>query len=108
MLHRSMKEAAGQCDGLGRERAGPHPVPQSVLHSVSTPRARASYDAVETTARSAYDLGYEVVMLAEATATKTPEEQAASEQHAFPLLGRTLTIDEFFAELGAGAPATTA
>lgn len=63
---------------------------------------------VETTARSAYDLGYEVVMLAEATATKTPEEQAASEQHAFPLLGRTLTIDEFFAELGAGAPATAA
>jgi ureidoacrylate peracid hydrolase len=59
---------------------------------------------VETTARSAYDLGYEVITLAEATATKTPEEQAASEQHAFPLLGRTLTIDAFFAGLaGDGA-----
>jgi nicotinamidase-related amidase len=58
---------------------------------------------VETTARSAYDLGYEVVTLAEVTATKTAQEQAASEQFAFPLLGRTLTVDALFAELAAGA-----
>ena len=54
---------------------------------------------VETTARSAFDLGYEVILLAEVTATKTVEEQLASERYAFPLLGRVMTVDDFLTEL---------
>ncbi|MBI2901551.1 MAG: cysteine hydrolase [Planctomycetes bacterium] len=50
---------------------------------------------VEATARSAYDLGYRVVTLADVTATKSTEEQTASERFVFPLLGRVMTSIEF-------------
>jgi nicotinamidase-related amidase len=56
---------------------------------------------VETTARSAYDLGYRVVMVPEATATRTDDEQRASERYAFPLLGTSLDVSTALAQLDA-------
>ena len=50
---------------------------------------------VETTARTAYDLGYRVVVINDATATKSFEEQEASEKYMFPLLGRQQNTSEF-------------
>jgi len=54
---------------------------------------------VEATARSAYDLGYEVIMLTDLTATRSAQEQAASERFIFPLLGRPMTAREFLEEV---------
>jgi len=59
---------------------------------------------VESTARTAYDLGYEVVMLSDCTATKSPEEQRASERFVFPLLGRVMPYKEFLAALRIEGP----
>ncbi|MFQ6132218.1 MAG: cysteine hydrolase [Armatimonadota bacterium] len=59
---------------------------------------------VETTARSAYDLGYEVIVLTDLTAARSPEEQAASERFIFPLLGREMTGAEFLEEVGQAQP----
>ncbi|MGD8239161.1 MAG: cysteine hydrolase [Armatimonadota bacterium] len=54
---------------------------------------------VETTARSAYDLGYEVITLTDLTAAKSAEEQEASERFVFPLLGLSMTACEFLEEV---------
>ena len=60
---------------------------------------------VETTARTAYDLGYRITILNDVTATRTPEEQAASENFMFPLLGKTVPMEEFLAQFEAPAKA---
>ncbi len=54
---------------------------------------------VETTARTAYDLGYRVITLTDVTATKSQEEQEASEKYMFPLLGSLQTSEEFLADV---------
>jgi ureidoacrylate peracid hydrolase len=54
---------------------------------------------VESTARSAYDKGYRVTIIKDATATSSEEEQNHSEQKIFPLLGQTLTVDQFISQL---------
>ncbi len=54
---------------------------------------------VETTARTAYDLGYRVITLTDATATMSREEQEASEKYMFPLLGSLQTAEEFLADV---------
>lgn len=59
---------------------------------------------VETTARSAYDLGYRVVMVPEATATRSDAEQDASERYAFPLLGASLGVGAVLAQLDTPSP----
>lgn len=54
---------------------------------------------IESTARTAYDLGYRVIVLNDCTATKSEDEQQASERFVFPLLGQTLTFRDFLAQL---------
>ena len=54
---------------------------------------------VETTARSAYDLGYQVITVKDATATTSAAAQAASEDFMFPLLGSVITTEEFLASI---------
>ena len=54
---------------------------------------------VETTARSAYDLGYRVITISDLTATKSADEQSASERFIFPLLGHVMTASEFWEEI---------
>ncbi|MBI4775565.1 MAG: cysteine hydrolase [Deltaproteobacteria bacterium] len=56
---------------------------------------------VESTARTAYDKGYSVTVIKNATAATSPEEQNYVEQKILPLLGQTLTVDEFLAQLEA-------
>jgi nicotinamidase-related amidase len=56
---------------------------------------------VETTARTAYDLGYRVVVINDATATKSFEEQEASEKYMFPLLGSQQSTSEFLSAVAA-------
>lgn len=52
---------------------------------------------VESTARSAYDKGYRVTVLADCTATDTEEEQSYAERIIFPRIGKVMTSTEFLA-----------
>ena len=54
---------------------------------------------VESTARTAYDKGYRVTIIKDATAANSEEEQNHSEEKIFPLLGQTLTVDQFISQL---------
>jgi len=54
---------------------------------------------VESTARTAYDLRYKVVVLHDCTATKSADEQQASERFVFPLLGQVLAFRDFLSQL---------
>ena len=56
---------------------------------------------VESTARTAYDKGYSVTVIKDATAATSPEEQNYVEQKIVPLLGQTLSVDEFLGQLEA-------
>ncbi len=54
---------------------------------------------VESTARTAYDKGYNVTLIKDATGANSPEEQQYVEEKIFPLLGKTMTADEFIDQL---------
>lgn len=54
---------------------------------------------VESSARSAYDKGYRVIVLSDCTATDTDEEQKYAEKWIFPKIGRVMTSEEFLAAL---------
>jgi ureidoacrylate peracid hydrolase len=54
---------------------------------------------VESTSRTAYDKGYGVTVITDATAANSQEEQNHSEQKIFPLLGQTLSVDQFISQL---------
>jgi ureidoacrylate peracid hydrolase len=54
---------------------------------------------VESTARSAYDKGYGVTIMKDATAANSEEEQNHAEAKIFPLLGWTLSVDQFLEQL---------
>lgn len=49
---------------------------------------------VESSARSAYDKGYRVIVASDCTATDTSEEQNYAERVIFPKIGRVLTSSE--------------
>lgn len=55
---------------------------------------------VESTARSAYDKGYRVIVLSDCTATDTQEEQDYAERYIFPKIGRVLSSSEFLSLIG--------
>lgn len=52
---------------------------------------------VESSARSAYDKGYRVTVLADCTATDTEEEQSYAERIIFPKIGKVMTSEDFLA-----------
>jgi len=54
---------------------------------------------VESTSRTAYDKGYAVTVIKDATAATSPEEQKYAEEKIFPLIGQTLTVEEFIGQL---------
>lgn len=54
---------------------------------------------VESTARSAYDLGYRVIVVKDCTGTDTDREQEYAEEVIFPRIGRVMTSAEFLAAL---------
>ena len=54
---------------------------------------------VESSARSAYDKGYRVVMLGDCTATDTEREQSYAEEIIFPKIGMVMNHKEFLASL---------
>jgi len=54
---------------------------------------------VESTARSAYDLGYRVTVIRDCTATDTDREQEYAEQVIFPRIGKVMTAKEFLQSL---------
>jgi len=54
---------------------------------------------VESTARSAYDMGYRVIAIGDCTATDTQREQDYAEQVIFPRIGRVMNHKEFLAAL---------
>jgi nicotinamidase-related amidase len=54
---------------------------------------------VESTARTAYDKGYGVTIMKDATAANSEEEQNHSEAKIFPLLGQTLSVGQFLEQL---------
>lgn len=55
---------------------------------------------VESTARSAYDLGYNVVLVTDAMTDRTPEAHDNSVSRIFPRLGETATTAEVLKLLG--------
>jgi nicotinamidase-related amidase len=55
---------------------------------------------VESSARSAYDKGYRVLVLKDCTGTDTEREQEYAEQVIFPKIGKVMTSDEFLAAIG--------
>ena len=54
---------------------------------------------VESTARTAYDRGYGVTVIKDATAATSSDEQNYAEEKIFPLLGQTLSVDQFLSQL---------
>ena len=54
---------------------------------------------VESTSRTAYDRGYSVTIIKDATAATSPEEQEHAEAKIFPAIGHVMTTDEFLAQL---------
>jgi nicotinamidase-related amidase len=54
---------------------------------------------VESSARSAYDLGYRVIVIKDCTATDTDREQLYAEEVIFPRIGTVMTSKEFLAAL---------
>ena len=54
---------------------------------------------VESTSRTAYDKGYSVTIIKDATAATSPEEQQHAEEKIFPAIGQVMTTDEFLAQL---------
>lgn len=54
---------------------------------------------VEATARSAYDRGYQVCVMTDATAATSQANQDFAESEIFPLLGEAMTVHEFLASL---------
>ena len=54
---------------------------------------------VESTSRTAYDRGYSVTIIKDATAATSPEEQEHAEAKIFPAIGHEMTTDEFLAQL---------
>jgi ureidoacrylate peracid hydrolase len=56
---------------------------------------------VESTARTAYDKGYAVTVIKDATAANSADDQKYTEEKIFPLLGQTLTVEQFLSQLEA-------
>jgi len=54
---------------------------------------------VEASARSAYDLGYNVNVVKDATASGSQANQQYVEQEIYPILGGAKTVDEFIGDL---------
>jgi nicotinamidase-related amidase len=54
---------------------------------------------VESTARSAYDKGYRVIVIGDCTGTDTDEEQNYAEKYIFPKIGQVMGYKEFLANL---------
>ena len=54
---------------------------------------------VESSARSAYDLGYRVILIKDCTATDTDREQLYAEEVIFPRIGNVMTSAEFLAAI---------
>ncbi len=54
---------------------------------------------VESSARSAYDLGYRVILIKDCTATDTDREQLYAEEVIFPRIGKVMTSGEFLAAI---------
>ena len=54
---------------------------------------------VESSARSAYDLGYRVIVLGDCTATDTEREQKYAEEVIFPRIGKVMNSGEFLESL---------
>lgn len=54
---------------------------------------------VESTARTAYDKGYGVTVIKDATAANSSDEQNYVEEKIFPLLGQALSVDQFLSQL---------
>jgi len=50
---------------------------------------------VESSARSAYDKGYRVIVLADCTGTDTEEEQKYAETYIFPKIGQVMNAQTF-------------
>jgi nicotinamidase-related amidase len=54
---------------------------------------------VESTARSAYDKGYRVIVIGDCTGTDTDEEQNYAEKFIFPKIGQVMGYKQFLASL---------
>ncbi len=54
---------------------------------------------VESTARSAYDKGYRVIVIGDCTGTDTDTEQNYAEKFIFPKIGRVMNYKEFLSSL---------
>ena len=54
---------------------------------------------VESTARSAYDKGYRVIVIGDCTGTDTDEEQNYAEKFIFPKIGQVMDYKQFLASL---------
>lgn len=59
---------------------------------------------VESTMRTAYELGYNVVTLTDCTATLSPEEQEMAVTKDFPMFSHPMGHEDFLAALAGGQP----
>lgn len=59
---------------------------------------------VESTMRTGYELGYDVVTLKDCTAAVSEEAKKGALEHDFPMFSHPMSHDEFLANLGAASP----
>jgi nicotinamidase-related amidase len=63
---------------------------------------------VESTMRTGYEKGYDVITLTDCTATVSEEEQRLAVEKNYPMFSRPMTHDTFLAELEGGVASTPA
>jgi len=62
---------------------------------------------VESTMRTGYEKGYDVITLKDCTATVSEEEQRAAVEKNYPMFSKPMTHDEFLSGLKSGKPVET-
>lgn len=94
--HRVVKRTRGAFVGTDLEQSlRSHGVTQIVLAGIATSAG------VESTARHAFDLGFTIAFVADATTDRSAEAHAHSLERVFPRFGEITTADEVIALLAA-------
>ena len=93
------KVVGGKCTLCGFNNTDLHEILKNAgIKNVVTSGFLTNF-CVESTSRTAYDRGYAVTIIKDATAATSAEEQKHAEEKIFPAIGQVMTAEEFLAQL---------